>query len=70
MKFYPSGARIYTASKNLKQVEAEEFAPEAFEEYIDKRKMKCVSTSARTLYKVNAEGEKRVNHFIFKNYQK
>lgn len=70
LKFYPTGARIYTASKNLKQAEAEEFAPKAFEEYVDKRNMKCISTNARTLYKVNAEGEKRVNHFIYKNYQK
>lgn len=70
LKFYPTGARIYSASKNLKQIEAEEFSPEAFEEYVDKRRMKCVSTNARTLYKVNAEGEKRVNHFIYKNYQK
>lgn len=70
LKFYPTGARIYTASKNLKQTEAEEFTPKAFEEYVNKRKMKCVSTNAKTLYKVNAEGEKRVNHFIYKNYQK
>ncbi len=69
LKFYPAGARIYTASKNLIKAEAEEFAPEAFEEYVGKRKMKCVSANARTLYKVNAEGEKRVNHFIYKNYQ-
>lgn len=70
LKFYPTGARVYSASKNLKQTELEEFTPEAFEEYVGKRKMKCVSTNARTLYKVNAEGEKRVNHFIYKNYQK
>lgn len=70
LKFYPAGARVYTASKNLNQAEAKEFTPEAFEEYVDKRKMKCISTNARTLYKVNAEGEKRVNHFVFKNYQK
>ena len=69
LKFYPTGARIYTASKNLKQVEAEDFTPKAFEEYVNKRKMKCISTNARTLYKVNAEGETRVNHFVFKNYQ-
>lgn len=70
LKFYPAGARVYTASKNLNQAEAKEFTPEAFEEYVDKRKMNCISTNARTLYKVDAEGEKRVNHFIFKNYQK
>lgn len=69
-QFYPTGARVYSASKNLKQAEEKEFVPEAFEQYVDKRDMKCVSTNARTLYKVTAEGEKRVNHFIYKNYQK
>ncbi len=70
LKFYPTGARIYTASKNLKQVETEEFTPKAFEKYVSKRGMKCISTQAKTLYKVDVNGEKRVNHFIYKNYQK
>ena len=70
LKFYPAGARIYTASKNLKQSEAKEFTPMDFEKYVEKRNMKCVSSTARTLYKVNEDGEKRVNHFIYKNYQK
>lgn len=70
VKFYPAGARVYSASKNLNQAKLEKFAPKAFEEYVDKRQMKCVSANARTLYKVTAEGEKRVNHFIYKNYQK
>lgn len=70
LKFYPAGARIYTASKNLKQSEAKEFTPMEFEEYVKKRNMKCISSTARTLYKVNEDGEKRVNHFIYKNYQK
>ena len=47
-----------------------EVASKNIEEYVDKRQMKCVSANARTLYKVTAEGEKRVNHFIYKNYQK
>ncbi len=70
LEYYPSNARLYSASKNLQTSQPNEFTPEGFEKYVEKRNMKCVSTEARTLYKVGADGEKRVNHFIFKNYQK
>lgn len=70
LHFYPDGARLYTASRNLKMPKAIEFSVDAFEKYVEKREMKCISTNAKTLYKVDLDGEKRVNHFVFKNYQK
>lgn len=70
LKFYPSGAKLYTASRNLKKPTQRNFSIEEFQELVESSGMKCVSTNARTLFRVNEFGRERVNHFVYKNYQK
>lgn len=70
LHFYPSGAKLYTSSRNLRKPTQRNFSVEGFQEFVENSGMKCVSTNARTLFRVNEFGKERVNHFVYKNYQK
>lgn len=62
LKYYPSGARLYNS--NMKVPNPQEIHIEEFKRCI--KGLKCISSSAKTLYK----GDQRVNHFIYLKYEK
>ena len=70
LAYYPSGCRLYSTSKNIKEPIEKQFSPEIFKMLIEKTGMHCTGAQARTLYKIEANETKRVNHFIYMNFQK
>lgn len=67
---FPSGVKLYSKSKNCVAPKAVKLSVKQFEDLT--KSMKCVHSSARTLYLKNSvNGETRaVNHFIYKKFIK
>lgn len=70
LKYFPSGSRLYSASRNIKEPTARMFTPAVFQDYVETKEMQCTSIQAKTLYKLEADGPKKVNHFVYMNFQK